>query len=51
VDAQGQVWYNDGATTGKSCVLEGNLNGSSDLKWLQKAHGKVLIYAFYAIHI
>jgi hypothetical protein len=51
VDAQGQVWYNDGATTGNSCILEGNLNGSSNLKWLQQAHGKVLTYAFYAIHI
>jgi hypothetical protein len=50
VDPQGRIWYNDGATTGNSSILEGNLNGSSDLKWLQKAHGKTLIYVFYAVH-
>jgi hypothetical protein len=51
VDPQGQVWYNDGAITGNSSTLEGNLNASSNLTWLQKAHGKTLIYVFYAVHV
>jgi hypothetical protein len=51
VDAQGQVWYHDGAASGSRCVMEGNLNAFSNIQWLWMAHGRSLSYAVYAIHV
>jgi hypothetical protein len=48
VDLQGQVWYNDGAVTGRQSRLEGHLNGNGDRAWLKTAHGKSLHAVVYA---
>jgi hypothetical protein len=49
VDGQGQVWYNDSAINRSQCVMEGNLNASSDTNWLKTAHGRTLAYVVYAV--
>lgn len=51
VDRQGQVWYNVSMLTGRKCALEGNLNGTANTSWLKNAHGRILAYAIYAIHV
>ncbi|EPQ51294.1 hypothetical protein GLOTRDRAFT_48993 [Gloeophyllum trabeum ATCC 11539] len=47
IDKTGTIWYNDGISTGRQCVIEGTLS-NTDMTDLTKCKGKDISLVIYA---
>ena len=45
----GEIWYHDGITTGRSCVTEGNIQSYDSIDLMTARDGKVCILTIYTI--
>ncbi|KAH6902965.1 hypothetical protein BKA70DRAFT_1228128 [Coprinopsis sp. MPI-PUGE-AT-0042] len=48
IDRDNNVWYHDGATSGRFCKLDGKLTTERSLHWLKRAGERQLSYVVYA---
>ncbi|TFK45244.1 hypothetical protein OE88DRAFT_1600301, partial [Heliocybe sulcata] len=47
IDSEGNIWYNDGITTGRQCMKEGNISTTS-ITTLLTAQRRTATLAIYA---
>ena len=45
----GEIWYHDGITTGRSCVTEGNIQSYDSIDLMTARDGKICILTIYTI--
>ncbi|KAH6867293.1 hypothetical protein BKA70DRAFT_1133828 [Coprinopsis sp. MPI-PUGE-AT-0042] len=48
IDGQGQIWFHDGARTGRLCQFDGSMGERRCLENLRNCHGNCLCYVVYA---
>jgi hypothetical protein len=49
LDKSGNLWYNDGMTTGRRCMSDGPILAMRDARQLTMCRGKIAVAAVYSL--